>query len=104
MNIFKQNKLLKQENNELRKKVEKLEKENTDGMLKLREYYDKTIEHRLKLMECEYNTKIERKEQIIEICKKLEEQINDSLSKGLLNLSSDIIDNYIKLLNYLKQE
>lgn len=103
MNIFKQNKLLKQENNELMKRVEKLEKENTDGMLKLREYYDKTIEHRLKIMECEYNTKIERKEQIIKICEKLEENLINNISSDLLVVSNDI-DIYIKLLNYLKRE
>ena len=103
MNIFKENKLLKQENNELRERVEKLEKENTDGMLRLREYYDKTIEHRLKLMECEYNTKIERKEQIMKICEKLEEKLTNNITSDLIDLSNDI-DNYIKLLNYLKLE
>lgn len=101
MNIFKQNKLLKQENNELRKKVEKLEKENTDGMIQLREYYDKTMEHRLKFMESEYNIKIERKEQIIKICEKLEENLINNISSNLIDVSNDI-DNYIKLLNYLK--
>lgn len=103
MNIFKQNKLLKQENNELRERVEKLEKENTDGMIRLREYYDKTIEHRLKFMESEYNTKIERKEQIMKICEKLEEKLINNITSELIDLSYDI-DNYIKLLNYLKSE
>lgn len=103
MNIFKENKLLKQENNELRERVERLEKENIDGMLKLKEYYDKTIDHRLKFMEYEYNTKIERKEQIIKICEKLEENLINNMSSDLIDVSNDI-DNYIKLLNYLKQE
>lgn len=103
MNIFKQNKLLKQENNELRERVEKLEKENTDGMIKLREYYDKMIEHKLKFMESEYNTKIERKEQIMKICEKLEEKLINNITSELIDLSYDI-DNYIKLLNYLKSE
>lgn len=103
MNIFKQNKLLKLENNELRERVEELKKENTDGMLKLREYYDKTLEGRLKFMKCEYNTKIERKQQIIKICEKLEEKLTSNITSELIDLSN-VIDNYIKLLNYLKSE
>lgn len=103
MNIFKQNKLLKQENNELRKRVEKLEKENTDGILRLKEYYDRTLEHRLKFMESEYDTKIERKEKIIKICEKLEEKLTNNITSELIDLSNDI-DNYIKLINYLKSE
>ena len=98
-NIIKENKELKKENIVLKKKIEKLEKDNTDGMMKLKEYYDRTIDHRLKFIKCEYNTKIERKEQIIKICNKIEKKINN-----INNINNSLIDNYIKLLNYLKED
>lgn len=43
-NIFKENKKLKEENNKLKIKINELQKENTDGLLKMQEHYEKHYE------------------------------------------------------------
>jgi len=79
-NIFKENKKLKEENNKLKIKVNELQKENTDGLL--------------------------RKKEVLKICKNLENKLNANISSYTL-LDIDIttdINAYLKLLDYLKGE
>lgn len=60
-NIFKENKKLKEENNNLKIKVNELQKENTDELLKMQEYYEKLMNKRIEYLEVNYKTKMERK-------------------------------------------
>ena len=53
-NIFKENKKLKEENNKLKIKVNELEKENTDGLLRTQEYYEKLMNKRIEYLEVNY--------------------------------------------------
>ena len=46
-NIFKENKMLKEENNKLKIKVNELQKENTDGLLKIQEYYKRLMNKKI---------------------------------------------------------
>lgn len=74
-NIFKENKKLKEENNKLKIKVNELEKENTDGLLRTQEYYEKLMNKRIEYLEVNYKTKMERKKEVLKICKNLEKKI-----------------------------
>lgn len=92
-NIFKENKKLKEENNKLIIKVNELQKENTDGLLKTQEY-----------LEANYKTKMERKKEVLKICKNLEKKLNASITSLIdLDITTDI-NAYLKLLDYLKGE
>ena len=46
-NIFKENKKLKEENNKLKLKVKELQKENTDGLFRTQEYYEKLMNKKI---------------------------------------------------------
>lgn len=70
-NIFKENKKLKEENNKLKIKVNELQKENTDEILKMQEYYEKLMNNRIEYLEVNYKTKMERKKEVLKICKKI---------------------------------
>ena len=106
-NIFKENKKkLKEENNKLKIKVNELQKENTDGLLKMQEYYEKLMNKRIEYLEANYKTKMERKKEVLKICKNLENKLNANISSYTL-LDIDIttdINAYLKLLDYLKGE
>lgn len=57
-NIFKENK-------ELKEKINQLEKENTEGIERLRNYYDRITERKIEYIKQDYNTKMERKKRSI---------------------------------------
>lgn len=102
-NIFKENKKLKEENNKLKIKVNELQKENTDGLLRIQEYYEKVMNKKIEYLEANYKTKIERKKEVLKICKNLENKLNANISSFLdLDITTDI-NAYLKLLDYLKK-
>ena len=103
-NIFKENKKLKEENNKLKIKVNELQKENTDGLLRTQEYYEKLMNKKIEYLEANYKTKMERKKEVLKICKNLENKLNANISNFLdLDITTDI-NAYLKLLDYLKGE
>ena len=101
-NIFKENKKLKEENNKLKIKVNELQKENTDGLLRIQEYYERNMNKRIEYLEAEYKTKMERKEEVKKICKNLENKLNTS-TISVFDITT-YIKAYLKLLDYLKEE
>ena len=83
-NIFKENKKLKEENNKLKIKVNELQ-----------EYCEKLMNKK---------TKMERKKEVLKICKNLENKLNANISSLLdFDITTDI-NAYLKLLDYLKGE
>ena len=103
-NIFKENKELKEENNKLIIKVNELQKENTEGLLKTQEYYEKLANKKIEYLEANYKTKMERKKEVLKICKNLENKINRNISNLFdIDITTDI-NAYLKLLDYLKGE
>lgn len=104
-NIFKENKKLKEENNKLKIKVNELQKENTDGLLRTQEYYEKLMNNKkIEYLEANYKTKMERKKEVLKICKNLEIKLNTNISALLdIDITTDI-NAYLKLLDYLKGE
>lgn len=103
-NIFKENKKLKEENNKLKIKVNELQKENTDGLLKMQEYYENLMNKKIEYLEVKYKTKMERKKEVLKICKNLENKLNANISSLLdIDITTDI-NAYLKLLDYLKGE
>ena len=104
-NIFKENKKLKEENNKLKIKVNELQKENTDGLLRTQEYYEKLMNKKIEYLEANYKTKMERKKEVLKICKNLENKLNANISSSLLDIDiTTDINAYLKLLDYLKGE
>lgn len=104
MNIFKENKYLKKENERLNRRIETLEKENTNGLLRTQEYYEKIMNKKIEYLEVNYKTKMERKKEVLKICKKLENKLISNISGFVdLDITTDI-NAYLKLLNYLKGE
>ena len=103
-NIFKENKKLKEENNKLNIKVNELQKENTDGLLRTQEYYEKLMNKKIEYLEANYKTKMLRKKEVLKICKILENKLNSTISSLIdLDITTDI-NAYLKLLDYLKGE
>lgn len=103
-NIFKENKYLKNENERLHRRIETLEKENTDGLLRTQEYYEKVMNKKIEYLESNYKTKMERKKEVLKICKNLEKKLNANISSLIdLDITTDI-NAYLKLLDYLKGE
>lgn len=103
-NIFKENKYLKNENERLNRRIETLEKENTDGLLRTQEYYERLMNKKIEYLEANYKTKMERKKEVLKICKNLEKKLNSNISSLLdLDITTDI-NAYLKLLDYLKGE
>ena len=103
-NIFKENKKLKEENNKLKIKVNELQKENTDGLLRTQEYYEKVMNKKIEYLEANYKTKMERKKEVLKICKELEKKLTTTISSFIdLDITTDI-NAYLKLLDYLKGE
>ena len=103
-NIFKENKKLKEENNKLKIKVNELQKENTDGLLRTQAYYENLMNKKIEFLEANYKTKMERKKEVLKICKNLEKKLNSTISSlSDLDITTDI-NAYLKLLDYLKGE
>lgn len=96
--------MLKEENNKLKIKVNELQKENTDGLLKMREYYENLMNKKIEFLEVNYKTKIERKKEVLKICKNLENKLNTNISGFLDKDITTDINAYLKLLDYLKGE
>ena len=103
-NIFKEYKKLKLENNKLIIKINGLQKENTDELLRTQEYYEKIMNKKIEFLESKYKTKIERKQEIMKLCEKFEEKISQSLSPLLDIDVTDDVNSYIKLLEFLREE
>lgn len=103
-NIFKENKYLKNENERLHRRIETLEKENTDGLLRTQEYYEKIMNKKIEYLESKYKTKMERKKEVMKICKNLENKLNQEIASFLdYDITTDV-NGYLKLLDYLKGE
>ena len=103
-NIFKENKKLKEENNKLKIKVNELQKDNTDSYLRTQEYYEKLMNKKIEYLEGNYKTKMERKKELLKICKELEKKLVSTISSLIdLDITTDI-NAYLKLLDYLKGE
>ena len=103
-NIFKENKKLKEENNKLKIKVNELQKENTNELLKIREYYENLTNKKIEYLESSYKTKMKRKKEVLKICKVLENKLNSSITSLMdIDITTDI-NAYLKLLDYLKEE
>lgn len=103
-NMFKENKNLKEENNKLKIKVNELQKENTDGLLRTQEYYEKLMNKKIEYLEANYKTKMERKTEVMKICKNLENKLNQEIASFLdYDITTDV-NVYLKLLDYLKGE
>lgn len=59
---------------------------------------------KIEYLEANYKTKIERKKEVLKICKNLENRLNiNIISIDTLDIATDI-NAYLKLLNYLKGE
>lgn len=93
-NIFKENKKLKEENHKLKIKINELDKENVDLLLR-KEFLEVSYKNK---------TKMERKNEVLKICQNLENKLNSNIS-GLfdIDITTDI-NAYLKLLDYLKGE
>lgn len=93
-NIFKENKKLKEENHKLKIKINELDKENVDLLLR-KEFLEVSYKNK---------TKMERKNEVLKICQNLENKLNTNIS-GLfdIDITTDI-NAYLKLLDYLKGE
>lgn len=103
-NIFKENKKLKEENNKLKIRVNELQKENTDELLRIQERYETIMNKKLEYLEVNYKTKMQRKKEVLKICKNLENKLNKSITSLIdLDITTDI-NAYLKLLDYLKGE
>ena len=100
-NIFKENKNLKEENKELKIKVKELE----NKLLKIEDSYEEIMNKKIEYLEANYKTKMERKKEVLKICKNLENKLNANISNTLLDLDiTTDINAYFKLLDYLKGE
>lgn len=95
-NIFKENKKLKEENNKLKIKVNELQKENTDGLLRMQEYYEKVMNKKIEYLEVKYKTKMERKKEVLKICKELEKKLITNIT-SLIDLDIRKYEIVIKL-------
>lgn len=70
----------------------------------MREHYENLMNKKIELLEVNYKTKMERKEEVLKICKNLENKLNTSISSLLdIDITTDI-NAYLKLLDYLKGE
>ena len=103
-NIFKENKKLKEENNKLKIKVNELQKENTNDLLKIQENYDRIMKKKIEYLESNYRTKMQRKKEVLKICKNLENKINNMITSLIYMDITTEINAYLKLLDYLKGE
>lgn len=99
--MFLKVKKLQEENEELKNKIVTLEKEQSDRIFNLQQLYDRTMEQKLDYMKSEYDTKIKRKEQVIKIVTQIEAFIGKDFS---ILYSNELVDNYIKLLNFLEEK
>lgn len=73
-------------------------------MLRTQEYYEKLMNKKIEYLEIKYKTKMERKKEVLKICKNLENKLNASISSLIdLDITTDI-NAYLKLLDYLKGE
>ena len=104
INILKENKKLKEENKKLKEENKKL-KENRDEMLKkVQREYDKIMKKRIEYIEAKYITKMERKKEVLKVCKELENKLITIIrSLKDVDITTDI-NSYLKLLDYLKGE
>lgn len=70
----------------------------------MQEYYEKLMNKRIEFLEVNYKTKMERKKEVLKICKNLEKKLNSNISSLIdLDITTDI-NCYLKLLDYLKGE
>lgn len=59
---------------------------------------------KIEFLEANYKTKMDRKKEVVKICKNLEKKLNSTISSLIdLDITTDI-NAYLKLLDYLKGE
>lgn len=59
---------------------------------------------KIEYLEANYKTKMERKKEVLKICKNLENKLNSAISSFIdIDITTDI-NAYLKLLDYLKGE
>lgn len=103
-NILKEYKKLKEENNKLKIKINELQKENTNELLRTQEYYERIMNKKIEFLESKYKTKTERKKEITKLCEKFEQKISECLS-SLLDIDvTNEVNSYIKLLEFLRED
>ena len=99
-NIFKENKELKEENNNLKIKVKELE----NKLLKTEDSYEEIIKRKSTYLTRKYETKIKSEKELTKIIKNLENRLNQGITKiPDYDITTDV-DAYLKLLDYKKGE
>ena len=99
-NIFKENKELKEENNNLKIKVKELENE----LLRTEKRYEDIMNRKCTYLTRKYEVKIKSEKELNKICKNLENRLNQGITKiPDYDITSDV-DAYLKLLDYKKGE
>ena len=99
-NIFKENKELKEENNNLKIKVKELE----NKLLKTEDSYEEIIKRKSTYLTRKYETKIKSEKELTKIIKNLENRLNQGITKiPDYDITADL-DAYLKLLDYKKGE
>ncbi len=103
-NIFKENKKLKEENNKLKIKIDGLQRENTNELIKMQENYERIMNRKIEYLEDKYKTEMQRKKEVSQVCKNLENKLNSTITSLIdIDITTDI-NAYLKLLDYLKGE
>ena len=99
-NIFKENKKLKEENNNLKIKVKELE----NKLLKIEDSYEEIIKRKSTYLTRKYEVKIKSEKELTKIIKNLENRLNQGITKiPDYDITADL-DAYLKLLDYKKGE
>lgn len=99
-NIFKENKELKEENNNLKIKVKELE----NKLLKTEDSYEEIIKRKSTYLTRKYEVKIKSEKELTKIIKNLENRLNQGITKiPDYDITADV-DAYLKLLDYKKGE
>ena len=98
-NIFKENKELKEENNNLKIKVKELENE----LLRTEKRYEDIMNRKCTYLTRKYEIKIKSEKELTKIIKNLENRLNQGIKIPGYDITSDV-DVYLKLLDYKKGE
>ena len=98
-NIFKENKELKEENNNLKIKVKELENE----LLRTEKRYEDIMNRKCTYLTRKYEAKIKSEKELTKIIKNLENRLNQGIKIPGYDITADV-DAYLKLLDYKKGE
>lgn len=70
----------------------------------MQEYYERLMNKKIEYLEANYKTKMDRKKEVLQICKNLENKLNSTITSLIdIDITKDI-NAYLKLLDYLKGE